>query len=314
MKQAKCTQCGANIQADETKEAGICPACGAAFVTETAIKNYRKTLSFDTAGGLQRAKTTSDAKTEPSKSCLMVIEDIFAISGRGTVITGEIESGTVSVDESVTIGGRSFTVTGIEHDHKLVRFASAGMSVGLLLRGATKDSFRVGDTVYASNSAAQSASSGTGEETPESIARELLAAGYGARKLDAIKILRDRTGLGLKEAKDVIESVFDGTEGGTSDGTPAPAKQGGCYVATCVYGSYDCPQVWTLRRYRDNVLAATLYGRAFIRTYYAISPTLVRWFGHTAWFKRTWQKRLDRMVSRLQAKGVESTPYEDRDW
>lgn len=61
---------------------------------------------------------------------------------------------------------------------------------------------------------------------------------------------------------------------------------GPCYVATAVYGSYDCPQVWTLRRYRDYTLAETWYGRAFIRTYYAISPTLVKWFGHTEWFKK----------------------------
>ena len=38
---------------------------------------------------------------------------------------------------------------------------------------------------------------------------------------------------------------------------------GGCYVATCVYGSYDCPQVWTLRRFRDDTLGSTWYGRAF---------------------------------------------------
>ena len=51
-------------------------------------------------------------------------------------------------------------------------------------------------------------------------------------------------------------------------------------------GSYDCPQVWTLRRFRDYTLAETWYGRTFIRTYYAISPTLVKWFGHTEWFKK----------------------------
>ena len=95
---------------------------------------------------------------------------------------------------------------------------------------------------------------------------------------------------------------------------PEKEKEGYCYIATAVYGSYDCPQVWTLRRYRDCTLAATWYGRAFIRTYYAISPTLVKWFGHTAWFKRMWQGKLDRMVANLQAKGVESTPYEDRAW
>lgn len=88
----------------------------------------------------------------------------------------------------------------------------------------------------------------------------------------------------------------------------------GCYIATCVYGSYDCPQVWTLRRFRDSTLGSTWYGRAFIRIYYAISPTLVRWFGKTIWFKKIWKGTLDRMVKRLNDKGVQDTPYQDREW
>lgn len=89
---------------------------------------------------------------------------------------------------------------------------------------------------------------------------------------------------------------------------------GGCYVATAVYGSYDCPQVWTLRRFRDYTLAESWYGRAFIKTYYAISPTLVKWFGHTNWFKNMWRGTLDHMVRDLNAEGVENTPYHDRVW
>ena len=89
---------------------------------------------------------------------------------------------------------------------------------------------------------------------------------------------------------------------------------GGCYVATAVYGSYDCPEVWTLRRFRDNTLAETWYGRAFIRVYYAISPTLVKWFGKTEWFKNLWKPTLDRMVENLNESGVEDTPYDDRAW
>ena len=88
----------------------------------------------------------------------------------------------------------------------------------------------------------------------------------------------------------------------------------GCYVATAVYGSYDCPQVWTLRRFRDYTLASTWYGRLFIRTYYAVSPSLVRWFGHTKWFKSFWKVLLDKMVNNLQENGVESTPYQDKVW
>lgn len=88
----------------------------------------------------------------------------------------------------------------------------------------------------------------------------------------------------------------------------------GCYVATCVYGSYDCPQVWTLRRFRDDTLATSMLGRAFIRTYYAISPTIVKWFGDTGWFKRMWQGVLDGMVRKLNDNGVEDTPYNDKNW
>ncbi len=95
---------------------------------------------------------------------------------------------------------------------------------------------------------------------------------------------------------------------------PEKAKSQGCYVATCVYGSYDCPQVWTLRRYRDHTLGASWYGRLFIRAYYAISPTLVKWFGNKKWFKNMWKGKLDGMVAKLQSKGVESTPYEDKNW
>ena len=92
------------------------------------------------------------------------------------------------------------------------------------------------------------------------------------------------------------------------------SSSGCCYVATAVYGSYDCPEVWTLRRFRDDTLAETWHGRAFVKTYYAISPTLVKWFGHTEWFKKMWRGTLDRMVKNLQNKGFESTPYEDKEW
>lgn len=88
----------------------------------------------------------------------------------------------------------------------------------------------------------------------------------------------------------------------------------GCYIATCVYGSYDCPQVWTLRRFRDFTLYRTWYGRAFIQMYYRISPKLVKWFGGTDWFKTLWRGKLDELVKRLQDNGMESTPYKDRDY
>lgn len=88
----------------------------------------------------------------------------------------------------------------------------------------------------------------------------------------------------------------------------------GCYVATAVYGSYDCPEVWTLRRFRDDTLAETWFGRAFIRTYYAISPVLVKWFGNSKWFKNMWKPTLDKMVKKLNNAGVDNTAYNDKKW
>lgn len=95
---------------------------------------------------------------------------------------------------------------------------------------------------------------------------------------------------------------------------PSEEKSQGCYIATAVYGSYDCHPVWTLRRYRDELLAKTLFGRAFIHCYYAISPHLVRWFGDAHWFQSFWKARLDKLVDRLNREGITDTPYHDRQW
>lgn len=88
-------------------------------------------------------------------------------------------------------------------------------------------------------------------------------------------------------------------------------SSGGCYVATAVYGSYDCPEVWVLRRFRDSMLMKTWYGRIFVQAYYRISPFLVDRFGNMLWFQRFWKGKLDRLIVYLQMKGLEDSPYED---
>lgn len=93
---------------------------------------------------------------------------------------------------------------------------------------------------------------------------------------------------------------------------PTVNTSSGCYVATAVYGSYDCPEVWTLRRFRDNTLDETWYGRLFIKLYYATSPTFVKYFGDNSIFKIYGKKVLDKFVVRLRKEGIESTPYQDK--
>ena len=88
---------------------------------------------------------------EVDKPFMMAIEDVFSITGRGTVVTGRIETGIIHVGESVEIVGirdlQSTTVTGVEMFRKLLDEGQAGDNVGLLLRGIGKDEVERGQVV-----------------------------------------------------------------------------------------------------------------------------------------------------------------------
>jgi len=90
------------------------------------------------------------------------------------------------------------------------------------------------------------------------------------------------------------------------------SESGGCYIATSVYGAYDCPEVWTLRRFRDDNLLKKWYGRLFVKIYYTFSPTLVKYFGDKELFKKLFKSRLDKLIKKLHENGVESTYYIDK--
>lgn len=99
--------------------------------------------------------------------------------------------------------------------------------------------------------------------------------------------------------------LFGGYSNNSSDG---------CYIATCIYGSYDTPEVWTLRRFRDYCLARYYWGRCFIRCYYKISPTMVKLFGKKQWFQFVGNKTLNRFVCYLRSLNYSDAPYSDIDW
>ena len=89
---------------------------------------------------------------ETDKPFLMPIEDVFSITGRGTVVTGRIERGVIKVGETVDIIGMqeeklTSTVTGVEMFRKLLDQGQAGDNVGLLLRGIDKDAVERGMVV-----------------------------------------------------------------------------------------------------------------------------------------------------------------------
>ena len=94
---------------------------------------------------------------ENEKPFLMPVEDVFSITGRGTVATGRIETGTIHVGDKVQIVGLSdefkdTTVTGVEMFRKLLDQGEAGDNVGLLLRGIDKDEVKRGEVIAAPGS------------------------------------------------------------------------------------------------------------------------------------------------------------------
>ena len=97
-----------------------------------------------------------DPKRELDKPCLMSVEDVFTITGRGTVATGRIERGRMKVGDNVEIVGiqdtKKSVVTGIEMFRKVMDEAQAGDNVGVLLRGIEKDQIERGQVICAPGS------------------------------------------------------------------------------------------------------------------------------------------------------------------
>ena len=92
-----------------------------------------------------------EPQRDTDKPFLMPVEDVFTITGRGTVLTGKVERGQVNVNDEVEIVGirekQKTTVTGIEMFRKLLDFAEAGENVGILIRGIKREEVERGQVV-----------------------------------------------------------------------------------------------------------------------------------------------------------------------
>ncbi|GFP31340.1 elongation factor Tu [Candidatus Hakubella thermalkaliphila] len=103
-----------------------CAACGPIFKLLEAVDSY-----------------IPEPLRDIDKPYLMPLEDVFSITGRGTVVTGRVERGTIKVGDQVEIVGmkreiKKTVVTGVEMFRKILDYAQAGDNVGVLLRGITK--------------------------------------------------------------------------------------------------------------------------------------------------------------------------------
>lgn len=361
---AKCTQCGANIEVDNTKEAGICKHCGTAFITEKAITNYNTYVTNNFAGanvniiglnfenlikmaenaieagngkeGVEYANKALEINPESSKSWLLKMKAVEYIGTIGNpLVTETISYGDNAIkysdDKDKTISevynyyiNRAIelmliAISNLNDVDQIKQLAGIGAIQEVSNGDATARNLYINlstqalllkmkiDEDYISAC----------EDMQESIVT--LAKLYVSMCEADVKRLAIYGSALLPEAISARQTTLQAFKRGLpenkkseiSDDGVKRNNNNGCYIATCVYGSYDCPQVWTLRRYRDHTLKKLWYGKVFIKCYYAVSPLLVKWFGNKNWFKSFWKSTLDKMVFNLNANDVKSTYYQD---
>lgn len=118
-----------------------------------------------------------------------------------------------------------------------------------------------------------------------------------------------RANISFNEMNSFVSSTYSNLE--QSIQKKVSGGGGGCYIATCVYGSYDCPPVWVLRRFRDECLNSYILGRLFIKLYYLVSPRIVNSVGDNAAFRLSCKAVLDKVVRLLQKSGYSNDSYND---
>lgn len=347
---AKCTQCGANIEIDDSKEAGICKYCGTAFITEKAINNYKinaekvivnsenvNISNYDIESALVAAEKLIkrelyyDAKKmikEIIKNCPYDYRGWWQMALLEYNQEGQWFDDNEDYQKALALTDNSEIVKEFR-DKEYDRICKEGKNIIEFCKNPDLSKL---DNIYVNRYKMQYENNnlalyeyefdsifGSGYKKifltyMSSIKYEIekgklvgiITFEYDARSFSDLHNIYI---IGVTDNKILIEN--DITSQNIIDEYNAKRRIG-CYIATCVYGSYDCPQVWTLRRYRDYILAKSWYGRVFIKSYYIISPALVKWFGKTKWFKSFWKSKLDRMVADLNRKGIDDTYYCDK--
>ena len=301
--QVKCTNCGANLEIDNTLDAAVCPYCNVPFVVEKAINNYNTANHISAGpvnayGGSSADFAVRGGVLEKYNGAAMevVIPNSVKIIGDQAFYNCKGITSVVIPDSVKEIGRYAFNNCA---ELESVTMANSVQKIGYcafrdcrsLTALTIPDSVREID-----NDAFAGCSALTAIVIPASVQLIGIEAFYNCKSLRTVEFKgnpqcysRAFSGTPYQEAKE-----REARRQWEAKRRQEAEQKSGCYIATAVYGSYDCPEVWTLRRFRDNTLDRTWYGRAFIRTYYAVSPTL------------------DRLVVRLQQNGVEDTAYQDK--
>ena len=321
MKALKCEMCGST---NLIKEGGVfvCQSCGTKYSVEEAKKmmvegtvDVKGTVKVDTSDELKNLyEVARRAKDSDNSENATKYYDMILVKDPSSWETNCLESVVQLIKDHVSdpeeqkkalneVLVRNSNISSMLFNAATSHYKGIDASIQLnYLQEYCNNASASADIMYIFGN---TLSSVFGDDYSE-IAVEAWKAGISIHK-EYVKYLQDKEG-----NINIINSYGDKIRKYDSSFSNPEVDTSGCYVATAVYGSYDCPEVWTLRRFRDFTLDETWYGRLFIKTYYAISPIFVKYFGNVKLFKSQGKKLLDKWVAKLNSKGYESTPYKDK--
>ena len=341
---AKCPNCGASIQLDNERTEGFCSYCGSKVKVEEAQKLLiQGTVKVDTSDELanlyqiaRRAKEADNSENAQKYYDMILVKDPNSWEANFYVTyyqamqckIGEIHSAAYSIincEEAVLDLIKSH-VEKEELNNTLIEIYVRLNSISTMLFNAAKNHYLNIDIQiqadYLQEYIYKAAASADIMYTLGNLLIDKFGDEYGCNAAlswqkaieihkDYVKYLQDKEG-NIETIDNYVQKIqkYDVTY--QKPEIQTVSDDGGCYVATSIYGSYDCPEVWVLRRFRDNTLDKFLLGKWFIKTYYTISPTLVKWFGGSLIFKRTFTPILNKLVSKLRNKGFSDSPYQDK--
>lgn len=311
---AKCPNCGASIQVDNERKEAFCSYCGSKVEVQEAIGKVKIDNSEELANLYQvarRAKEQNNSENAAKYYDMILIKDPNSWEANFYVVyyqamqckIAEISSAAMSVCKNVRPVLELVRKTINNKDWKSVikEISIRTEALSTMLYDAAKSHYDgidysiklnfMQDYVYNANATAVLLYT-LGDAIIELFGEDFyiyatLAWKSGVKKhCSFANLLEDKAG--SYACIDKYESKIRKYNTDYEAPRIKVTNSSGCYIATAVYGSYDCPEVWILRRFRDSTLAETWYGRTFIKAYYTISPNLVKWFGSTTLFKVFW--------------------------
>lgn len=338
MEKAKCTECGAIISVNENKDAGICPYCNTAYVTKKAIQNYNINITnnnnFDGSTIVVQGENEKNIQqladrayfagnySEAYNLYLQLLKlnpnNWIAVCRKG--ISQSYQTNLLNYDLNTAIqsgiqASNLITESKLSDEEKCNEIGKIIGELDNLISTFYKWAIKVW------NESQYSIDNFNYYKQRRLICLNAfleidnILCDYDSFP-DAIElrktILKGVIDLSKKDFADVYNKAGARLQSIDESYHHIEKSTNGCYIATCVYGSYDCPEVWILRRYRDYKLDNTWHGRLFIKIYYIISPKIVRIFGNTKWFNNFFRKNLDKMVVKLRNKGYSDTEYQDK--